>query len=94
MLTENLQLLKDSYCVGSFRIVMGACITIHKQQTVIVEMTMMLKRLMTMALQMYNKNGFVYVILTDSVIYTFNIKCIFKHVLFLFLTDLYDLLGC
>ena len=46
------------------------------------------------ALQTSNKYEFICVILSDSLIYNFIIKCILKHVLFLFLTGLYDLLGC
>ena len=45
---------------------MGTCATIREQysmKTVIVEMTMVPKRLMTMALQKNNKDEFVYVIL-------------------------------
>ena len=37
---------------------------------------------------------FIYVILSDSLIYNFIIKCILNYVLFLFLTGLYDLLEC
>ena len=53
----------------------------------IVEMTMVLKRLITMALQS-NKDEFIYVILSDSLIYKFITKSILKRVLFLFLTGL------
>ena len=56
-------------------------------KTVIVEMTMVLKRLMTMSVQM-NKDEFIYVILLDSLIYKFISKYILKHVVFLFLTSL------
>ena len=45
---------------------MGTCATIREQysmKTVIVEMTMVPKRLMTMALQKNNRDEFVYVIL-------------------------------
>ena len=45
------------------------------------------------ALQTSNKYEFICVILSDSSIYNFIIKCILKHALFLFLTGLYDLLG-
>ena len=47
-------------------VIMGTCATIREQysmKTVIVEMTMLPKRLMTMALQKNNKDEFVYVIL-------------------------------
>ena len=76
---------RHNYCVSSFAIVVGACATIHGQhwmKTVLVEMTMvLLKRLMTMALQTNNKDKLFYLILSDSLIYKF-------------FTGLFDLLGC
>ena len=95
MLRKNLQLLKGTdtiiyYCVRSFANVLGACATIsgqHWMKTVIVEITKVMKRLMTMTLQT-NKDEFIYVILSDSLIYKFITKCILKRVLFLFLTGL------
>ena len=86
-----------NYCARSFLIVMGTCATIHGQywmKKVIVDMTIMLKMLIMMALQRNNKDEFVYVILIDLLIYKLIIKCILKRVLFLFLTGLYDLLRC
>ena len=56
---------------------MGAGATIRGQytmKTVMVEVTMMLKRLMTMALQTKNKDNFIYVTLSDSLIHKFIIK--------------------
>ena len=88
---------RHNYFVQSFLIVMRTCATIRGQywmKTVIVNMTIMLKMLMTMALQRNNKDEFVYVILKDLLIYKLIIKCILKHDLFLFLTGLYDLLRC
>ena len=41
-----------------------------------------------------NRNKFICVMLPDSLISKFIIKCILKHALFLFLTALYDLLVC
>ena len=81
---------KHSHHVRSFANVLGACATIREQhwmKTVIVEMTMVLKRLMTVALQT-NKDEFIYVILSDSLIYKFIATCILKPVLFLYLTGL------
>ena len=57
---------RQSYRVRSFEIVMGICATIRGQnwvKTVTVEMMMMMKKLMTMALQTNNKDEFAYVIL-------------------------------
>ena len=95
---ENLAAVpRHSYRVRNFAIAVGACATIRGQnwmKTVILEMTGILKRLMTMALQTNNKDEFVYVILPGSLIFKLIIKFILKHVLVLFLTGLYDLLGC
>ena len=88
---------RHSYPVRSFANVLGVCTTIRGQhwiKTVMVEMTTVLKRLITMALQKSNKDGFIYVILSDSLIYKFITKCILKRVLFLILTGLNGLLGC
>ena len=85
-----------SYHVWSFAVAMEACATIrgqHWMKIVIVEMTLVLKRPMTMGLQKNNKDEFIYMILSDSLIYKFIIKCILKHFLLLLLTSLYDLLG-
>ena len=87
---------RHSCHVRSFTIAMEACTTMrgkHWMKTDILEMTV-LKRLMTMALQTENKDELLYVILPDSLSYSFIIKCFLKHVLFLFLTSLYGLLGC
>ena len=46
----------------------------HTMNTVMVEMTLMVKRLMTMVLQTKNKDNFIYVILSDSLIPKFIIK--------------------
>ena len=88
---------RHSYHVRSFANVFGTCTTMrgqHWMETMMAEMTMVLKRLMTMALQTNNKDKFIYVMLSDSLIYKFITKCILKHVLFLFLTGLHGLLGC
>ena len=39
------------------------------------------------------KTSFIYLILSDSLIYMFIKKCILKYVLFLFLAGLFDFLG-
>ena len=88
---------RHSYRVPSFANVFVTCATIcgqHWMETVIVEMTIVFKRLMAMALQTNNKDKFIYMILLDSLIYKFITKCILKHALFLFLIALYGLLGC
>ena len=88
---------RHSCHVISFTIAMEACTTMrgkHWMKTDILEMTIVLKRLMTMALQTKNKDELLYVILPDSLSYNFIIKCTLKHFLLLFLTSLHGLLGC
>ena len=87
---------RHSYHAWSFTNVYGACATTRGQQWMkaVMVMTMLLKRLMMMALQTNNKDKLIYVILSDSLIHKFITKFDFKHILFLFLTGLYGLLGC
>ena len=88
---------RHSCRVRSFGNVFVTCATIcgqHWMKTVIVEMTIVLKRLVTMALQTNNKDKLIYMMLLDSLIYKFVTECVLKHVLFLFLIALCGLLGC
>ena len=84
------------YRVQSFRIVMGACAAIPEQWMNAVLWRWQWcwggwwQRLCGYTIKM----SFFNMILPDSSIYKIIIKCILKHVLFLFLTGLYDLLRC